>query len=187
MSITPGETAGVRVPRRGMLLRGAVPSLPAVPFAVFIWWPPDRFEEPPSARVVWCVMALGAVVLLTDSLLRPVGVDLEDDVAVVIRPVGGRRRVPWRDVQAVTRGRYTTLHLASGRRVVLAYPAHGWMVPWKRFDDDFHRVGRWWLAHRGPDRQPVHVPPPYPASTPVPDAAPRPVEEIRRTPPETRR
>jgi hypothetical protein len=126
-------------------------------------------------------------VAVAEGLWRPFGVDLREDVAVLVDPFR-RRRIPWRDVQAITMGgwtdHHTTLHLANGRTVRCAYPCRS-LFARRRVEADYHRVGQWWLAHRGPDWRPaVAPPPPYPAPQSWPVAGPRPVEEVWRKPPE---
>jgi hypothetical protein len=140
-------------------------------------------------RVAWGVTLLVVVAFVALTVLRPLGVDLRDDAAVVIGPLR-RRVIPWREVQAVAfrRGRDVTLYLADGREVRCPYPSHNMLfASWQRVNDDFHRIGQWWLAYRGPDWRPVFAPPPHPPPAPFPPATPRSVEDIWRTPPESRR
>ena len=74
-----------------------------------------------------------------------------------------RRSVPWSQVQAVLGHRQmgverVALVLDSGERVVLRVPSTFWgsgAATAAKCRDDFHRLGQWWLAHRGPSWRPV--------------------------------
>ncbi|MFD5517546.1 hypothetical protein [Streptomyces sp. NPDC127066] len=74
-----------------------------------------------------------------------------------------RRTVPWASVQSVRveqimGGRVVALYEADGRRTRLRAPFTGFLQRDRRFEEKFHVIGQWWLAHRGTDRVPV--PPP---------------------------
>jgi hypothetical protein len=89
--------------------------------------------------------------------LRTCGVDLLPE-HVLVR--GFRLRVvPWRDVQAVVRrpqagGWLVQLMLESGKPVTLRAPMISWGFGGKRgvaaYEQDYHRIEQWWLAHPGP-------------------------------------
>jgi hypothetical protein len=104
---------------------------------------------------------MGGVFLVESLLIRGFGVDLTPESANVR---GLRRRsVPWSQIQAVLGYRQmgtdrVALVLNSGERVVLRQPATSWgsgPVAAARYQEDFNRVGQWWLAHRGPSWLPI--------------------------------
>jgi hypothetical protein len=166
------EVVRVRAPR-WTLLRNLAFVAPLVPLTLNAWFPPDDWAPGAWARVAWVATVIFFAVVVGREAVRPVGVDLTADAAVVVDPFR-TREVPWRDVQAVTIESWSTvLHRSSGRPVRLFYPGRVWFVPsQRRFEADFHRVGQWWLAHRGPDWRPA--------------APPRSAEDVWRTPPESR-
>ena len=72
-----------------------------------------------------------------------------------------RKRIPWARVQAISDEWYlgskrVILWTDDGQRIPLHAPVTllGNVGRW-RFDRDFHRIGYWWLAHRGPDWRPI--------------------------------
>jgi len=77
-----------------------------------------------------------------------------------LRSWPARRQVRWADVPTVTvarsfGGRQVIVWVDGQRRVVLS-PSRSWgRFGDDRFDRDFHTIGRWWLAHRGPDGTPA--------------------------------
>jgi hypothetical protein len=94
-------------------------------------------------------------------LIRSFGIDLTPQSAMVR---GLRRRsVPWSQVQAVLRYQQlgcdrVTLVLEDGQRLNLRTPATFWgsgAATAHRYEQDFHQIGQWWLAHRGPSWRPV--------------------------------
>ena len=72
-----------------------------------------------------------------------------------------RRHIPWADIQAISYDSYLTsrrviVWTADGHRIPL--PAPSTVVFWLgrgRFDRGYHRIGQWWLDHRGPDWRPI--------------------------------
>jgi hypothetical protein len=181
------EVVRIRLPRRAFLLNIVSLTVSSISLTFVAWAPRAAVERGIWLRVAWGVLvAVSVAVVVCTARWRP-GIDLRDDAAVVVTPFR-RDAVPWRDVQVVAFGKGTSLTLYRADRTELRcpYPSHGTLfVSSKRVTADFHRVGRWWLAHRGPDWRPVFAPPPLvPASTPLLEAAPRPVEEIWRNPPE---
>jgi hypothetical protein len=176
MAISPAAAVvRVRAPRHG-LGQYAVALAGLVPMTAHVW-----LRDPET----WMWVTWGSIVVLVGlavarEVRRPRGVDLREDAAVVVGPFRVRE-VPWRDVQAVAFGKrgMLTLHLAGGGEVRCLYPSHNApFVKWRRVDEDFHRVGQWWLAHRGPDWRPEYAP-----SAPAGGVPPT-GEDIWRTPPE---
>ena len=80
------------------------------------------------------------------------------------------KRLPWQQVQAVLRfdelgSRRVCLILESGRRVNLRAPTTVLGFGAARYEQEFHRIGQWWLAHRGQSWRPLR-----------PEAPPLPVQ-----------
>jgi hypothetical protein len=105
-------------------------------------------------------LATGCLWILAGLLIRSFGVDLTPGSAMVR---GLRRRsVPWSQVQAVVQHRgmdgtwCVQLILESGGPVTLKAPTTWGGFGGPGYARDFHRVGQWWLAHRGESRQPLH-------------------------------
>ena len=166
MSVDNGVTEAVvriRTPRMGwmpMLVSAVVMlAIPALDWAV---------PAGPSPGGPWifgdiAFLVLGGVGVLESLLIRSFGVDLTPE-SVNVR--GLRRRcVPWSQIQAVLGYRQmgvdrVALVLDSGERVVLRMPATYWgsgAATDVKYREDFHRLGQWWLAHRGPSWRPVHT------------------------------
>ncbi|WP_406307207.1 hypothetical protein OHA61_39455 [Streptomyces sp. NBC_00885] len=143
-------------------------ALPFLPFAVlgFVievievndWMRGEPFSAGPANPFwVWIAMPLLAMIVFPRH-----GVTLTPSAAVVhnLR----RRTIPWSDVQGVhtesSMGvRAVVIYEATGRRTRLRAPITG-VLCWDRgFEEKFHAIGRWWLAHRGADWAPV--PPPW--------------------------
>jgi hypothetical protein len=115
------------------------------------------FAAQPTFAVV--KLATGCLWILAGLLIRSFGVELTPGSAMVR---GLRRRsVPWSQVQAVVqhRGRDGTwcvqLILESGRPVTLKAPTTWGGLGGHRYARDFHRIGQWWLAHRGESWRPL--------------------------------
>jgi len=106
--------------------------------------------------LAWFLLVSGSVLVLEALWLRTCGVDLLPGHALVR---GLRRRVvPWQHVQAVVRrpqagGWLVQLVLESGKPVMLRAPMISWGFGGKRrvvaYEQDYHRIEQWWLAHRG--------------------------------------
>lgn len=106
-------------------------------------------------------LVVGGVFVGEALWMRTFGIDLTPESANVrgIR----RRSVPWSQVQAVLGYRQlgadrVALVLDSGERVVLRVPSTYWgsgAATAAKYREDFHRLGQWWLAHRGPSWRPV--------------------------------
>jgi len=105
-----------------------------------------------SQLVVGCVLVAGALGIRTQ------GVDLTPEFAIVRRV--RRRNVRWSEVRAVVQvngGWRVRLILDSGEVVRLSAPrATGWGASGIQFERDFHRIGQWWIAHRGESWRPTH-------------------------------
>jgi hypothetical protein len=175
MSVDNGVTEAVvriRTPRMGwmpLLLSGLV----VLAMRTLEWVVPAG----PSPGGSWisgdiALLVLGGVFVLESVLIRSFGVDLTPESA----DVRGfrRRRVPWSQIQAVLGYRKmgvdrVALVLDSGERVVLRMPATYWgsgAATDVNYREDFHRLGRWWLAHRGPSWRPVR---PEAPGAPIPE------------------
>ena len=78
---------------------------------------------------------------------------------VVSTSLDATRSVSWPEVQAVVRvkgGWCVQLILESGEAVTLRAPTLSvWGSGGAEFEGDFHRIGQWWLAHRGESWRPV--------------------------------
>jgi hypothetical protein len=109
----------------------------------------------PVLAVAWLVA--GCLWVAGGLWIRTLGVDLTPESAIVR---GFRRRsVSWQEVQAVVRvsgGWRVHLILESGEAVTLLAPRlTAWGSGGAEFEGDFHRIGQWWLAHRGESWRPV--------------------------------
>lgn len=101
----------------------------------------------------------GAGVMVATSLWTLTwGIDLTPESAD-LRGVR-RRSIPWQEVQAVIS------HEQLGSRTVQLIPEHGRPVQLRAptstlgmgraaYERDFHRIGQWWLAHRGESWRPI--------------------------------
>jgi hypothetical protein len=82
---------------------------------------------------------------------------LEKDELVLRR--WGRREIRWAEVQAVTAESElgtarVRVWLSGGRAVTLPVPTTTFGLGRRRFERQYHQIGRWWLAHRGADWAP---------------------------------
>lgn len=163
----------IRTPRLGwmpMLVSGLV----VLAMRAFLEW---VVPAGPSPGGSWssgdnALLVMGGVFVLESLLIRSFGVDLTPESANVrgFR----RRRVPWSQVQAVLGYRQmgadrVALVLDSGERVALRVPSTYWgsgAATDVKYWEDFHRLGQWWLAHRGPSWRPVR---PEAPGTPIPE------------------
>jgi hypothetical protein len=117
----------------------------------------------PYFALVWLAFSCASV---AEALwLKAVGVDLTGESADVrgLR----RRQVPWAEVQTVVQHRRfgswsVRLILMSGEVVTLRAPTTGWGSGGAEYERDFHRIGKWWLAHRGESWRPVRKEEPQP-------------------------
>ncbi|WP_351223040.1 hypothetical protein [Streptomyces sp. NPDC002133] len=139
----------------------ALPFLPLAVFCVVIevvevvdWIRGDAFSVGAANPFwVWIAMPLLAMIVFPRH-----GITLTASAAVVhnLR----RRTIRWSDVQGVhtesSLGQRTVvIYEASGRRTRLRAPVTGVLCWDRRFEEKFHAIGQWWLAHRGPDWSPV--------------------------------
>jgi hypothetical protein len=125
------------------------------PSEVALGWP----WLPMSQLAVGCLWV--GVALRT----RTLGVDLTPKSANV-RSVR-RRYILWQDVQAVVQyqkhGAWgVRLILESGKPVTLRAPTTWSGFGGAQYGRDFHRIGQWWLAHRGDAWHPVRAEAPRP-------------------------
>ena len=142
----------------------ALPFLPVAVLGVVIeiaeivdWMRGDPFSLGAANPFwLWIVMPLLGVIVFPRQ-----GITLTPSAAVVhnLR----KRIIPWSDVQGVhtesSLGQRTVvIYEATGRRTRLRAPVTGVLSRDRRFEEKFHAIERWWLAHRGPDWTPV--PPP---------------------------
>ena len=106
----------------------------------------------------WIPLIQGIGLIGEALVIRTFGVDL---LPGVIRLRGlRRRRIPCEQVQAVVPysvlgSRMVRLYLPGGVAVRLRAPATLWTMGNEAFERDYHRIGQWWLAHRGPEWQPA--------------------------------
>ena len=148
----------IRTPRSSWMWLLVVSPLWFAFAATQLLWPPPQG----ALGWPWLPVALLAVVGLAvgEALwIRTLGVDLTPESANV-RSVR-RRIIPWQDVQAVLQYRRhgdwgVRLILESGEPVTLRAP-RTWSSGFggAQYERDFHRIGRWWLAHRGEAWRPV--------------------------------
>ena len=101
---------------------------------------------------------LGGLFVGESLWMSSFGVDLTPELATVRGLL--RRQVRWDQVQAVQCYRQlgadrVRLVLEDGRRVNLRAPTTLWGWGAARYGLDVHRIGQWWLAHRGPSWRPV--------------------------------
>jgi len=103
-------------------------------------------------------LVFGPVLILEMLWIQTFGVDLTPGCAIVR---GLRRQsIPWQQVQAVLRFQQVgtwrvTLLLEGGQRVNLRAPTSSLGLGMASYERDFHRIGQWWLAHRGDSWRPV--------------------------------
>lgn len=165
MSVEPGVTEAtvrMRTPRMSwmaLLVAGlaliAIRALAAVVFTGELS-PDGSWGTGDNSALV-----LGGVLVAEALLIRSFGVDLTPEF-VHVRGLR-RRSVPLSQIQAVTCYRHmgadrVALVLEDGERVVLRVPSTYWgsgAATAVRYREDFHRLGQWWLAHRGSSWRPV--------------------------------
>jgi hypothetical protein len=100
---------------------------------------------------------LSCLVVLAPLRMRTVRVDLTPESAILHRV--RRRSIPWSQVQAVIQNRhsewYVQFILENGESVTLPAPMTVYGSSRIAYERDFHRIGQWWLAHRGPSWRPT--------------------------------
>ena len=164
MSVKGGVTEAtvrIRTPRMGWMPLLAV-GLVFLAMRALEWIVPAG----PSPGGPWSsgdngLLVMCSVFVLESVLIRSFGIDLTPESANVrgLR----RRRVPWSQIQAILGYRQmgadrVALVLDGGERVVLRMPATylgSGAATDVKYGEDFHRLGQWWLAHRGPCWRPV--------------------------------
>ncbi|WP_377273785.1 hypothetical protein [Peterkaempfera sp. SMS 1(5)a] len=105
-------------------------------------------------------IVLGLLVLATMSHRH--GIALTPSAAIVYG--WGRRSIPWSRIQGVQvesalGERAVVLYEEGGRRTRLRAPSSTPFVGRdSAFEEKFHTIGEWWLAHRGPDWAPARPP-----------------------------
>lgn len=99
---------------------------------------------------------MGLVFVAESLILRWFGITLTPTEAIVhsLR----WRRIPWSQVQAVTQEpfcgiRRVVLWTPNGRQPLRAPVTQWFGLGKERFERDYHAIGQFWLAHRGPDWQ----------------------------------
>lgn len=107
-----------------------------------------------------CWLATGGLGVGTGLWIRTRGVDLTPE-SVIVHSVR-RRNIPWQDVQAVVQYQRhdawgVRLILESGKPVTLRVPATWSGFGRAQYEREFHRIGQWWLAHRGEAWRPVRA------------------------------
>jgi hypothetical protein len=142
---------GEKVRIRLSLYTRFIPTLGLIPLSTTLFQSPGGH---PYLVGLW-----GCVVISELLLIARFGIDLTPTDAVVYNL--RRRRIAWRQIQAVTQERYAgcrrvVLWTDTADRIELRAPSLD-IIPLGRgrFERDFHTIGRWWLQHRGPDWQPV--------------------------------
>jgi hypothetical protein len=114
-----------------------------------IWLGSLQADSAPAVHFTIIVM----LVALLFGLNCWFGITLTPVMAVVhnVR----RRQLPWSEIVAVTQQSYfgsrrVVLWTNDGRRTALRVPIMAFPgLGRRRFDHDYHLIGRWWLAHRG--------------------------------------
>jgi hypothetical protein len=152
MTIEQGAAAtGVRIrtPLREWMLLGVVGVS---------WLAAAAFDMAMESSWSTFHLVLGCVFVAEALWIRTFGVDRTPESAIVR---GLRRQsIPWQQVQAVVRhdqlgaGR-VSLILESGRKVTLRAPTTFFGFGGAQYEQDFNRIGHWWLAHRGESWRPV--------------------------------
>jgi hypothetical protein len=72
--------------------------------------------------------------------------------ALVVERLGGRRTIPWSEIEGFTireilGSRQVVVHRVKGRRLTLAAPIGGFLGD-RDFDRKYHTIGQWWLICR---------------------------------------
>jgi hypothetical protein len=139
----------MRNPRRNWLFGPGAELI--VMLAALDVWMGDR-------RDALGMLAYGCYFAVLALMIRSFGVDLMPESAIVrgLR----RRKVPWQDVQAVVQHRSfgtwgVRLILESGKPVMLRAPTTSWGFEGANYERDFHRIGQWWVEHRGASWRPL--------------------------------
>jgi len=153
---TGPATVRLRTPRRDwlpLLLAGVLWLALAAWSGIFL--------EPvgPVAGLPVFQLVLGGLLTAEAALLSTFGVDLTPEAAIVRS--FRRQTIAWSDLQGVV-----STQRFGGAWVIQFVPAQGRPITlragtsWFGFGvathvRQFHQVGQWWLAHRGPDWRPA--------------------------------
>jgi hypothetical protein len=148
----------IRTPRHAMVQ-------PVVTAGLFLVVASDNGTggDQKGRSLVW--VALACVILALSLWERTLGVDLTPE-SVNLRGIR-RQSIPWREIQAVVRfeqvgSRRVRLIPENGKPLTLRAPASMWGMGKAGYERDFHRIGLWWLAHRGESWRPVRPEAPRP-------------------------
>ncbi|MFK4099597.1 hypothetical protein ACI2L1_05855 [Streptomyces sp. NPDC019531] len=146
---------------RSTRLQRVLPVLPlfVVVMGTHIW---EWVAGAPSGAEVAGTSGTWAALLFVPLIMnRHFGITLSQSTAIVhnLR----RRTIQWAEVQVirieyVLGTRTVVIYEADGRRTSLRAPITGFLSWDREFEEKFHKIGRWWLEHRGEDWVPV--PPP---------------------------
>ena len=142
-----GATIRIRAPRRDWIVLFAG-GLVILAMQTLVWVGGGDTEP----------AVLGGILMAESLWIRSFGVDLTPEFAIVrgLR----RRHIRWGQVQAVYRFRQmgsdrVRLVLENGQHVNLRAPNTWLGLGADGYERDFHRIGQWWLAHRGQSWRPV--------------------------------
>ncbi|MFF3415409.1 hypothetical protein ACFYW9_11995 [Streptomyces sp. NPDC002698] len=161
--MTESQVSGAPAPeeiRFRLGVRQCVPTL--LLMTVCVWSGTVLRAVTGVGRPVFDVWTLVLWIMLVVSVVSPFGITLTPSAARV-RDLR-RRTIPWASVQSVRveqvmGGRVVALYEAGGRRTRLRAPVTGFLQRDRGFEEKFHVIGQWWLAHRGTDWVPVPPPP----------------------------
>ena len=99
-------------------------------------------------------LTVGAVFIVESLILRWFGITLTAYGAIVhnLR----RRRIPWSEVQRITREplwgtQRVVLWTPNGRQPLRAPMTQWFGLGAERFERDYHAISEFWLTYRGPD------------------------------------
>ena len=154
----------IRMPRSSWMWLLVMAGFCFVFAAVGYLLPPGRVTSGWSWFAVgW--LASGCLEGGTGLWIRTRGVDLTPESAI-IRSFR-RRNIPWQNVQAVLQYQRhddwgVRLILESDKPVTLRVPTTWSGFGGAQYERDFHRIGQWWLAHRGEAWRPVRAEAPQP-------------------------
>ena len=137
----------IRIPREVNVL-SALLALLALAFNLVLGSIDQAYSD---RRLAALSIGLGALLVLMIALGMWVGITLTPE-GVLVHNIR-RRRLAWNLIEAVTEeprfgSRRVVLWIEGGYRVPLRAPVMALPgVGRRRFEQDFHTIGRWWLAH----------------------------------------
>ena len=129
-----------------------------LPLALPLAWIASR-THPPSNLPAAAWVSYLAIALAFLAVDHWYGITLTPDEAVIHSL--GNTRIRWANVQGITQESYAGVRRIivwtdDGRRVRLRAPVMPFpRIGRRKFDEAFHTIGRWWLAHRGPAWEPI--------------------------------